>query len=249
MPVSTSPAISVEHLSVTLGTEKVISDVSLHIPSGTYTGIVGPNGGGKTTLLRVLLGFTPYQNGTVQVLGMSPEQACKSGRIGYVPQRISQADFSFPTTVYEVVLSGLVGKPVLRAAERKLAVDQALSEVGLEGFGQRRIDHLSGGQRQRAFIARAIISRPDILFLDEPTTGVDPVAREQFYGLLRHLNKNRNMTIVFVSHDLEVMTKEASHVCCLNQQLLCCCSAHSFLEDARVQELYGSNFSRLSHTH
>lgn len=241
-----SVAIAIAGLSVRLGAEQVLRDVSLEVVEGSYTGIVGPNGGGKTTLLRVLLGLQSVHAGTVHVYGRTPSDACRQGWIGYVPQRIAQAGFQFPSTVREVVMSGTLR---LRRTERRERAMEALCEVGMESLAEHAIDTLSGGQRQRVFIARALAGRPRILLLDEPTTGVDPAAREQFYALLRRLNREQNATIVFVSHDLEVMTKEASHVCCLNQALLCCCSAHTFLEDARMQQLYGQNVSLLSHTH
>jgi len=252
MSVNASLAIDVSHVSFTYNSHLVLEDVSFTVPEGSYTGIIGPNGGGKSTLLKIMLGLLEPTEGTLHIFGKSPKAARKSGQIGYVPQRITQSDGSFPSTVEEIVRSGrvpVVGMGRWFIVEDKNAVEKAMEVTGILSFRRRLIGNLSGGERQKVFIARALASSPQILILDEPTTGVDMGAKEKFYTLLKDLNETMGITIIFVSHDIEVMTKEAKSVCCLNQKLLCCCSSHQFLHDKTLQQLYGEQFSFIQHTH
>lgn len=246
------PAIDVEHVSFTYDGNVALQDVTFVIPEGSYVGIIGPNGGGKTTLLRIILGLLEPTEGSVRVFGESPLEARMSGRIGYVPQRITQTEIPFPSTVEEIVKSGRTPKVGIGrrlSSDDMRAAHAAMERTGVLPYSHKLIGNLSGGEKQKVFIARALAAEARILILDEPTTGVDISSKEQFYGLLRELNDTLKLTIIFVSHDIEVMTKEAKSVCCLNQKLLCCCSSHAFLEDKTLQKLYGEHFSFIQHTH
>ncbi len=252
MPLSTPPALQAEHLSFSYGTEMVLDDVSFEIPAGEYVGVVGPNGGGKTTLLRIIVGLLEPEHGAMLVFGQAPNKARRDGRIGYVPQRIVQSDFAFPATVREMVSGGLTSR--LSAGFRltdaeKEAVDRALELTGTSSFGHRLVSDLSGGQRQRVFIARAIATKPKLLILDEPTTGVDVPSREAFYALLKDLHRTTGITILFVSHDTDVMTTQVDTVLCLNQKLVCHTSSHSFAQMGSLQEIYGHDASFIHHHH
>ena len=177
--MNTVNAIEADAVSFSYGSEPVLDDISFSIKRGEYVGIVGPNGGGKTTLIKLLLGLLPVQKGTLSVLAESPVKARSHGHIGYVPQRIVQAEYSFPATVEEIVLSGMtpaMGIGRFFKEHHRENAREALKTVGIENLQHQLIGSLSGGQRQRAFIARAIVTEPDILILDEPTTGVDPMA-------------------------------------------------------------------------
>lgn len=242
MPVTTINAIEAQHVSFSHGNQHALDNVSFAIPAGQYVGIIGPNGGGKTTLLKIVMGLIQPAKGEIFIFGETPAQARKNGSIGYVPQRIAQADFPFPATVREIVQSGrtpLIGIGRRQKESDTKIIDDAMETTNVKHLHNRLIGTLSGGERQRVFIARALAAKPRLLILDEPTTGVDASAREQFYALLKKLNTEMGLTIIFVSHDIEVMTDEVGFVLALNQKLLCHCSSHDFLSEDTLKRLYG----------
>lgn len=235
-------AIEVKDVSLAIGGHTILDAVSFAIPEGRYVGIVGPNGGGKTTLLKIILGLQRPTDGSVKIFGESPIIGRKRGKIGYVPQRIAQAEIPFPVSVEEMVWSGrtpAIGVGQWRSAEDLRTVEEAMERAEVVHLRHRLVGTLSGGERQRVFIARSLASDPNLLILDEPTTGVDIAAKEQFYTLLKALNKDLGLTILFVSHDIEVMTSEVTFVLALNQKLICHCESHKFLSEDTVERLYG----------
>lgn len=252
MPVEIPNAIEANHVSMHFGGQTVLDAVSFAIPEGAYVGIVGPNGGGKTTMLRIILGLQKASTGTVAIFGKDPIRARRGGTIGYVPQRVSSTEFSFPATVEEIVKSGRTPSLGIGRRFKKVdmaAVEQAMETVGITHLRHRIIGTLSGGERQKAFIARSLAAEPRILILDEPTTGVDSASQGQFYTLLKRLNKELHLTILFVSHDVQVIANEAGFVLALNQKLLCHCSSHDFLSDATLRRLYSGESEILHHHH
>lgn len=195
-----------------------IEQVSLKIPPGDFLGLIGPNGGGKTTLIKILLGLLKPQTGTVRVLGKPPHEV--SRWIGYVPQH-AQIDALVPATVLDVVLSGRIGlAPWGFSYNRKHleAAEQAMEKVGVQALRNQGIGQLSGGQRQRILIARALASEVKILFLDEPMAGVDIHMEKGILELLHILNDQ--MPIVLVSHDLGFVSAHVKRVACLNRSLV-----------------------------
>lgn len=198
----------------------VLKSIYFKCYPGEIVGIVGPNGGGKTTLVNVILGLIPPKKGSVKLFGHNPD---KRGRleIGYLPQ-ISHADRSFPVTVLDVVLMGLYNRlGFFKRPDRKskqIAID-LLAQVNMAEFTKKPFDVLSGGQKQRVNIARALASKPKLLVLDEPSTGIDSVAQEDFYELLVWLRNEQGISVIMVSHDIGVITAHADRVACLNRQL------------------------------
>ncbi len=207
-------AIAVHDLSFAYDGPLVLRDVNLTVQEGEFVGIVGPNGGGKTTLLKLILGLLEPTGGEVRVFGERPQKARR--RCGYVPQ-VFHYDRQFPVTVEDVVLMGRLGcgpglGPYSRADRR--AAEEALAQVGLADLGGRSFADLSGGERQRTLVARALTTHPDLLMLDEPTANVDAAAEGELYRLLGELN--RTMTIVVVTHDLAFVSGSLKSVICVS---------------------------------
>jgi zinc transport system ATP-binding protein len=211
------PIIQCDQLSVSLGGMKVLDKVTLSVNDGDFLGIIGPNGGGKTTLLRVILGLEAPSAGSVRVFGGSPGSF--PGRIGYVPQRLF-FDRDFPISIRELVLMGRISNKKLfqhyNKRDREKA-DQAICTAGLERLADRRIGDLSGGELQRALIARALAGDPELLLLDEPTASIDPQMKTTIYDLMEHLKEK--LTLVLVSHDIGTISRYVTRTAFLNVTL------------------------------
>jgi zinc transport system ATP-binding protein len=210
--------IELEHVWVKYRHRDVLEDISLSIGERDFYGIIGPNGGGKTTLLKVMLGLISPSSGTVRVLGGTPEENRRC--IGYVPQ-YRTFDFGFPISVLEMVMTGRLGHigrnpKKYREEDRELA-RKTLRIMGIEDLKHRQIDQLSGGQQQRAMIARALVTEPKVLLLDEPTVHIDVQVENQFYDLLKQLHTT--MAIVLVTHDIGAVSVYVDKIACLNRRL------------------------------
>lgn len=206
-------AIEIRDVCFTYGGQEVLHNVSCEIPLGAFVAVVGPNGGGKTTLLKLVLGERSPRFGAVRVLGGTPQTARR--RLGYVPQALP-FDADFPVNVRDVVLMGRVDRRPIGPYRRedRRAADAALERVGLRGFCRRPFGALSGGERQRVLIAQALVSSPELLLLDEPTANVDAGAALRLHALFDDLKRDR--TIVMVSHNTGAVTGHATHVLCVN---------------------------------
>lgn len=211
--------IDVENVSFSYGGRLILEDVSLPVQEGDFLAVIGPNGSGKTTLLKIILGLIEPDRGRVRIMGRPPVEFRERHLIGYIPQKATHFDPIFPASVREVV-GMTVRRTGMSRREEDEAVRAALDVVGISGLERRRIGALSGGEQQRAFIARALVRRPRILFLDEPTAGVDAETQREFYGLLDRLNREQGITIVLVTHDIGVVDKHVTRVACLNRRLV-----------------------------
>jgi len=195
----------------------ILEGINLSVEQGDFLGVIGPNGGGKTTLLKVILGLITPSQGKIWVLGKPPERS--RNNIGYVPQ-YNLFDRDFPISVWDVVLIGRYGRAgLLRrySREDRRTVQEVLQTVGMLDYKNRQIGKLSGGEQQRVFIARALVSEPKLLLLDEPTASVDPTMQTEFYELLERLKQQ--MAIVLVSHDISAISIYVDKIACLNRQL------------------------------
>jgi len=245
------PFVELEDVDFAYGPVPVLERINLTVEPGDFLGIIGPNGSGKTTLLRIVLGLLPPSRGTVRLFGHPPASFRQWGRLGYVPQKAT-LDPSLPVTVHEVVATGLLPSLGLfgriRAAERA-RIGEVLGQVGMAAHAAARIGELSPGQQQRVLIARALVSKPDLLILDEPTGGVDPEAQTSFYALLHHLHRERELTLILVSHDIGVVAREVTKLACLNRRLIFHGRPGDFLSDAALTALYGPAVRVVSHDH
>jgi zinc transport system ATP-binding protein len=239
-----APVVEFRQVSFAYTREPVLQEVSFEVKPGEFVSAVGPNGGGKTTLLRLILGTVRPDAGEVRVFGGPPERA--RSRVGYVPQ-YARFDPLFPVTVLDVVRMGRVGSLAggpYRRQDREMA-REALATVGLEELRRRPFSALSGGQRQRILIARALATHPELLLLDEPTASVDRAATAKLYELLVELAKR--LTILLVSHDTGVVSQFVSGVLCVNRTV----AKHpiSRLTGEMLSELYGADIALVRHEH
>ena len=239
-----SSLISIQNLYFAYHDQLVLEDINLEIHAGDFLAILGPNGSGKSTLLRLILGLLKPKRGHIYLFGQEVSHFKEWWRIGYVPQRATyHVDPVFPVSVKEVVEMGRLSRkkfPRFLNAEDEEAVLKALREVKMEDYLNRRISQLSGGQQQRVFIARAIVSEPEILLLDEPTTGVDAATQERFYDMLADLNQ-RGLTIVIVTHDIGIVNRHVRQVACLNRRLIYHGTHEEFCSSPRLMEIIGDH--------
>lgn len=198
-----------------------LSNISLNVALGERLGVLGPNGGGKSTLLKLVLGLLPAPKGTIEVLGTTPQQAQREGLVGYVAQK-QEAELRFPLSGRQVASLGVALRTPwwqpLRPASRT-AIDNAIELVGAGSFAHKPIGEMSGGQVQRIMIARALATKPSLLLLDEPTVGIDPAGQQQFASFLTSLVKELRLTVVLVSHDLRTIAAGCDRVACLSRTL------------------------------
>lgn len=248
----TQNIIEVKDVCFSYGKEEVLKDITLSIHKGDYLGVVGPNGAGKTTLLKMILGLLPLFCGSVKLFGEDLKQFKNWSKIGYVPQKATSFDINFPATVKEVVAMGRYAKVgLLKYASKKdkEIIENSLTQVGMQKFKDRLVGDLSVGQQQRVFIARALSGQPEIIFLDEPTTGVDKESKDDFYALLKELNQKFAITIVLISHDIERITKEAMHIACVDHTLVCHTSSEEFLKGSGSLNISGQDIKIITHHH
>jgi zinc transport system ATP-binding protein len=246
--MSDQPAVTIRDVTFAYNGLPVLEDVNLAVRGGESVCVVGPNGGGKTTLLKLMLGLLRPERGEVRVFGRAPRQA--RYRIGYMPQHL-HFDPQFPVTVREVVLMGRLGQKGLNgllgwySGTDRQAAGEALREVGMAELVDRPFSDLSGGQRQRVLVARALCSRPDLLLLDEPTANFDVQVEAQLAEILRGLN--RRMTIVTVTHDLGFVSDLVDTVVCVNRRVVV--HPTSQITGEVIQDIYGGDVRMIRHDH
>ncbi|MFA5062172.1 MAG: metal ABC transporter ATP-binding protein [Patescibacteria group bacterium] len=252
MSVNCKNIIELHNVSFSYGQTLVLKNITLNICHGDYLGMIGPNGSGKTTLLKVMLGLLKPSAGEVKLFDKPINKFRDWSKLGYVPQKAINFDPLFPATVWEITAMGRYGKKgLLRGLDKKddAIIAKALRQVEMLEYKDRLIGDLSAGQEQRVFIARALSGEPEILFLDEPTVGVDVKNQEEFYALLKNLNKQLGLTLIFVSHDLDVVTHEATKLACVNQSLIYHGEPKQFIKGDYLQKLYGENVRLILHDH
>jgi zinc transport system ATP-binding protein len=233
--------VEMENVSLTFNKQPVLQNINLLIAENDFLAIIGPNGGGKSTLLKIILGLIKVDQGRIIIFGNKPGNPANP--IGYLPQHVS-FDPDFPINVFETVLSGRYhGLMKNYSDDDREMVIKALEEVGMEKMQERQISRLSGGQIQRVFIARAIVRGPKLLLLDEPMASIDPEMQNSFYNLLSKLRER--MAIVLVSHDVGAVSSHVDNIACLNQRLY----YHGPVEDSAegLEEVYKCPIDLISH--
>lgn len=231
-----APILQVDNVSFAYGPNIILEHITFDLHRGDYVGVIGPNGGGKTTLLKIILGLLPATSGEVRLLGQPIAKATARSRVGYVPQYLANDIRTLPATVSEVVASG----SFLRGQALQSAVKKGLKAAGVTPLAERRIGELSGGERQRVLIARALAGDPALLILDEPTSAIDASGQEDFYTFLRKLHK-QGITIIIVSHDVDIVAHEVDTVLCLNRHLVCHGPAEHVMNPKTLARAYGKS--------
>lgn len=236
--------VKIEHVDFDYDGHLVLEDITLTVQEGDFIGVVGPNGSGKTTLLKIILGLIHPLRGKVQVFGRTPER----GRhlIGYVPQH-AELDTSFPISVMDVVLIGRLGQAPMIGRYRKSdrqAAEEAMQGTEISDLRSRRFGTLSGGQKQRVLMARALVGKPELLLLDEPTASIDGRVEQDIYHLLKKLNET--VTIVLVSHDVGFISTYVNKVACVNRRLVCNPADH--MTGDAIEACYSGPIHMLKHT-
>lgn len=240
------PVIDINDMSFSYTGEAVLKNVSLTVAAGEFLGVVGPNAGGKSTLIKLILGLLQPGSGTITVLGKAPRLA--RSRIGYVPQYPTFSRRDFPINVRDTVLMGRLGNGRWYGGysrEDHSLAREAMAAVEILDIAGRPIGSLSGGQLQRALIARALACEPEILILDEPTANIDMRVEEDIFGLLKQYNAR--MTIIVVSHDIAFISGYVGRVACLNRTLVC--HTTDAISGKTIEELYGAPVRMIHHAH
>lgn len=235
------PVIDIQNVSFSYNHSEVLEDISFTIEEEEFFGIIGPNAGGKSTLLKLILGLYKPNSGTLKVFGNDPEKV--RGRIGYVPQHPGFKR-DFPITVNEVVLLGQLGM-TMSSKQSGIHFKSAMNAVSLDDIANKQISTLSGGQLQRVLIGRALACAPEILILDEPTANIDIPTEENIFGLLKKYNEH--MTIIVVSHDIAFISGYVDRVACLNQRLVC--HRTEDISGKTIEDLYGASMRMIDHHH
>lgn len=237
---SDQEVIQIEALNFRYTNTDVLENINLEIKRGDYVGLIGPNGSGKSTLVKIILGLLTPQSGSVKLFGREINAFSDWQKIGYVPQRAGSEIMQFPVTTSEVIgMEGVNAK----------TVTWALEQVEMVEYKDKLIAHLSGGQQQRVFIARALAKKPELLVLDEPTTGIDQEAQTSFYELLKKLNKEHKITLIVVSHDIDVVAHEVTHLICVNKTIVCHGKPKDVLNSDFLKRVYGDNLRMVVHDH
>lgn len=246
------PVLEVKNLNVSRNGTKVIEDANFVVNQGDYVGIVGPNGGGKTTLLNAILNFIPVTSGSILLFGVDITKFSSWGKIAYISQNATSFENQFPLTVRELVSLGCIRKGNVGRRFRRedwQAVNDSIQFMGLSDVADRRIGQLSGGQKQRVFVAKALARNPDLIFLDEPIVGVDSNAQEKFYKKLSDLNTERKTTILIVTHDLASVFCRMSKVLCVNKKVEVAQITEGLDADQLLKKAYGEHFHFVFHRH
>ncbi|MFA5886560.1 MAG: metal ABC transporter ATP-binding protein [Patescibacteria group bacterium] len=234
--------LKIQNLNFSYGPSAVLSDVSFTVSQGDYLALAGPNGAGKTTLIKVILGLEKKTSGSGQLLGEDIDKFKSWEKIGYLPQKIHTFNPLFPVSAQEVVSLGLLSKKkypkILNLADRQ-KIKNTLDRLGTANLARRPINELSGGEQQKVFLARALVSQPQILILDEPSAALDPETRTNFFQLLAKLNQEQKLTIIIITHDTAYIGQYANKLLYLDKKVIFCGPLVDFCHSPDMEKYFG----------
>lgn len=236
-----NPIIEVKNLSVRYGPTEALQDISCSIEKGDFVGLVGPNGGGKTTLAKVILGLLPVASGRISLFKKKIDAFNDFKKIGYLPQKHTGINSLFPASAEEVVLLGILSAktwPKRINKDNWHKVDSLLKNLGISNLKGKLISELSGGQQQKVMLARALVSAPEILILDEPSTALDPNSREQFFALLKELNSQKQTTIILITHDTGYIGQYANKLLYIDRKLVFFGDISNFCPSGEIESCF-----------
>jgi zinc transport system ATP-binding protein len=234
--------IETKNLSVYYGQTEALKDVSFAIEQGDFVGLAGPNGAGKTTLIKAILGLLPISKGKIELFGKTKEKFDDWGKIGYLPQKFSTINALFPATVDEVVMLGLLSQkkfPKRITASDQKKVNDILQGLDIINLRKRMLSELSGGQQQKVLLARALVSSPEILIFDEPSTALDPESRESFFQLIQKLNKQNGIAIILITHDTSYIGQYANKLLYIDKSLIYFGKFSDFCVSEKMNSYFG----------
>ena len=242
-----SAVITVEQLSARYNSVDVLQEISFEASAGDYIGVVGPNGAGKTTLIKAMLGLVDISGGSVKLFGEKLQCFSQWHKVGYLPQR---ANFSllFPASVKEIVGLGLLTQkstPKRLGSGDEALIDEALELLGIGSLRKKLIGELSGGQQQRVLLARALVAKPEVLFLDEPTAALDPQIRESFFDTIRALNQDARVAVLLVTHDLGEIGQHAAKLLYVDKRVVFYGKFSDFCVSAKMTDYFGTHSQHL----
>lgn len=219
----TDNIISAQHVSIRYDQSDIVRDVSFEIVRGDYIGLAGPNGAGKSTLIKAILGLVPIYDGHISLFNTPIQQFNRFDKIGYLPQKHTGINMLFPASVKDVVAFGLLAQkklPRILTSKDWQKVSTILSTIGIADLQDRMLSELSGGQQQKVLLARALVSQPELLILDEPSTALDPESRDDFFALAKKLNTENHMTIILITHDTGYIGTHANKLLYIDRSLI-----------------------------
>ncbi|ADL06856.1 metal ABC transporter ATP-binding protein [Thermosediminibacter oceani] len=244
-----TPVVELQNVTFSYNGPPVLEGVSLRVERGDFMALIGPNGAAKSTLMKIMVGLLTPNRGTVRLFGEDIRKFRQWYRIGYVPQQGGHVNLAFPATVEEAVASGLYGgfMKFFKGQEIDKAVREAMATVGIEHLARSLLGELSGGQRQKVFLARSLVKKPEALFLDEPTAGIDPESQEEFYSLLKNLNELHGITVVMITHDIGMAYDRATRIGCVGSRKV---DVHENIKDItedHIAEVMGYRIKKKRH--
>jgi len=234
--------IEVKNLTIEYNQVEVVKNISFDIQKGDYIGLAGPNGAGKTTLIKAILGLIPNKKGSISLFDKNINQFKDWNKIGYLPQKFATVNTIFPATVKEVVALGLLAQkkwPRRISKSDYTKANEILSELGIENLSNKMVSQLSGGQQQKVYLARALVSNPEILIFDEPSTALDPKSRESFFVMIEKLNKENNIAIILITHDTGYIGKYANKLLYIDRELVYFGKFSEFCRDEKMDPYFG----------
>jgi zinc transport system ATP-binding protein len=244
--------VDIHELSYSIDNITILENISLQVQKGDYLAVVGPNGGGKSTLVNTILGLNRGYKGSIKLFGDPLKEFKRWEKIGFVPQRVIEIDSKFPITVHETVKLGRISslRQFWRShKEENVFIDEVMEMLKIPHLKDRLIGELSGGQKQRVMIARALVSKPELLILDEPNTGVDQETQREFYSFLKRLNREKGITIVFITHDIGVIEDSINSIVTVNRELIKSNNPTTIFNCKVMRDVYGIDSHLQNHRH